>query len=107
SRNGILISDSRVLETLRKLDVIVLDKTGTITEGRFSLLHHEQLESNSVRVEQALAVGTSTSSSAIAQLETRTSITGAEEAIRLTASLEQYSEHPLGMAVVEFARHES
>lgn len=38
SRRGILVSDSRVLETLQKLDAVVLDKTGTITHGRFQLL---------------------------------------------------------------------
>lgn len=38
SRRGILISDARVLETIRRLDAVVLDKTGTITQGRFELL---------------------------------------------------------------------
>lgn len=37
-RRGILISDARVLETVRKVDVMVLDKTGTVTEGAFELL---------------------------------------------------------------------
>lgn len=38
SRRGILVSDARVLETIRHVDVVVLDKTGTATEGRFALL---------------------------------------------------------------------
>jgi heavy metal translocating P-type ATPase len=38
SRRGILVGDNRVLETVRKVDVVVLDKTGTVTEGRFSVL---------------------------------------------------------------------
>ncbi len=38
SRRGILVSDTRVLETIRDIDVAVLDKTGTATEGRFRLL---------------------------------------------------------------------
>jgi heavy metal translocating P-type ATPase len=38
SRRGILVSDTRVLETIRNVDVVVLDKTGTATEGRFALL---------------------------------------------------------------------
>ena len=38
SRRGILISDARVLETIRKVDAVVMDKTGTITLGRFELL---------------------------------------------------------------------
>jgi heavy metal translocating P-type ATPase len=38
ARRGILVSDTRVLETIRAVDVVVLDKTGTATEGRFELL---------------------------------------------------------------------
>ena len=38
SRRGILVSDTRVLETIRRVDVMVLDKTGTVTEGNFALL---------------------------------------------------------------------
>ena len=38
SRRGILVSDARVLETIRGVDVVVLDKTGTVTEGKFTLL---------------------------------------------------------------------
>jgi heavy metal translocating P-type ATPase len=37
-RRGILVRDSRVLETIRGVDVVVLDKTGTVTEGEFTLL---------------------------------------------------------------------
>jgi len=35
SRHGILIRDAAVLETFRKVDLLVLDKTGTVTEGEF------------------------------------------------------------------------
>jgi heavy metal translocating P-type ATPase len=38
SRRGILIRDSRVLEEVEKVDVVILDKTGTVTEGNFSVL---------------------------------------------------------------------
>jgi heavy metal translocating P-type ATPase len=38
SRRGILVRDTRVLETIRRIDVVVLDKTGTATEGHFRLL---------------------------------------------------------------------
>jgi heavy metal translocating P-type ATPase len=38
SRRGILVGDTRVLETIRGVDVVVLDKTGTATEGAFALL---------------------------------------------------------------------
>lgn len=38
SRRGILVSDSRVLETVGRVDLLVLDKTGTVTDGVFRLL---------------------------------------------------------------------
>jgi len=38
SRAGILVRDSRVLEAIRRIDTVVLDKTGTVTEGDFALL---------------------------------------------------------------------
>ena len=37
-RRGVLVSDTRVLETIRRVDVVVLDKTGTVTSGEFALL---------------------------------------------------------------------
>ncbi|MBK8793216.1 MAG: cation-translocating P-type ATPase [Holophaga sp.] len=40
SRRGILVRDVRVLETFRKVDVLVLDKTGTATEGDVRVREH-------------------------------------------------------------------
>jgi len=37
-RRGILVADTRVLETIRAVDLVVLDKTGTATTGEFTLL---------------------------------------------------------------------
>ncbi len=68
SRRGILISDTRALETARKVDVVLFDKTGTITEGNYSLLEVSN------------------------------------DDLPLLAALEQYSEHPLGQAIVRRAR---
>ncbi len=39
SRQGIIIRDVRVLETFRRVDLLVLDKTGTLTEGVFRVQH--------------------------------------------------------------------
>ena len=36
ARAGILVSDCRVLETLGKVDTLIFDKTGTVTEGSFT-----------------------------------------------------------------------
>ncbi|MBI2837771.1 MAG: heavy metal translocating P-type ATPase, partial [Acidobacteria bacterium] len=39
SKRGILVGESKVLETVARVDVMALDKTGTVTEGCFSVLH--------------------------------------------------------------------
>jgi Cu+-exporting ATPase len=75
---GVLIRNAEALETLEKVDTLVLDKTGTLTEGKPS-------------VESVIARP------------------GFEdvEVIRLVASLEQASEHPLAAAVVKAAKENS
>jgi Cu+-exporting ATPase len=75
AENGILIRSGEALERAHKLDVIVLDKTGTLTRGK-------------PEVTDIVA-----------------STDGAEaEILRLAASAERGSEHPLGEAIVEAAR---
>ncbi|MCH7611632.1 MAG: heavy metal translocating P-type ATPase [Chloroflexi bacterium] len=75
AENGILIRSAEALETAHKMNTIILDKTGTITEGKPSLT---DLQSNGVVTE--------------------------EELLRLVASAERSSEHPLGQAIVEEAQ---
>jgi Cu+-exporting ATPase len=74
ARRGILIRTAEALETAQKLNTIVLDKTGTITNGAPTLTNL-------------------TPSATIAS----------DELLRLVASAEQPSEHPLGRAVVGLA----
>ncbi|HHJ35103.1 MAG TPA: heavy metal translocating P-type ATPase [Gammaproteobacteria bacterium] len=71
---GVLIKNAEALETLEKVDVLVVDKTGTLTEGK-------------PKLESVLAVP------------------GFEEneVLRLAASLERASEHPLAEAIVRGA----
>jgi Cu+-exporting ATPase len=71
---GILFREAEAIERLRAVDTIVVDKTGTLTEGRPSL----------DRIEVVGAVKE-------------------EEALRLAASLERGSEHPLAAAIVAAA----
>lgn len=73
--SGILFRDAAAIENLRKVDVLVVDKTGTLTEGRpaFStVISTADLDEN--------------------------------EVLRLAASLDQGSEHPLADAIVRAAR---
>ncbi len=71
---GVLIKNAEALETLQKADTLVLDKTGTLTQGKPELM-------------SVVAVGGETE----------------ERVVRLVASLERGSEHPLAAAVVEAA----
>lgn len=70
---GILIKSGEALEKAHKLNMIVFDKTGTITEGK-PVITDIVIEDESISEEEFLSI---------------------------TASLEQHSEHPLGEAVVE------
>ena len=74
ARLGILVKSPAVLEKARQLDTVVLDKTGTITEGR-------PVVTDLIGVDGFVE----------------------EEWWHWAASLEQGSEHPLGKAVVEYA----
>ncbi|WP_428408625.1 copper-transporting P-type ATPase [Hyphococcus sp.] len=74
AQNGILIKNAEALETLEKVDTIVVDKTGTLTEGRPKLVL--------VEPQSPFTEG---------------------ELLSLAASVERGSEHPLAAAIVEGA----
>ncbi len=74
---GILFRDAAAIENLRKVDALIVDKTGTLTEGRPAF----------DRVVPAEGFA-------------------AEEVLRLAASLDQGSEHPLADAIVRRAREQ-
>ncbi len=71
AQNGILIKNAEALETFEKVDTIVVDKTGTLTEGRPKLV----------------------------LVEPQPTLTEAE-LLTLAASVEKGSEHPLAAAIV-------
>ena len=77
AENGILIKSGQALEAAYQLDTIVLDKTGTITVGKPSLT-------------DLLPLGAFNRS----------------DLLRLVASAEQHSEHPLAQAILEAAEEE-
>ena len=74
---GVLIKDAEALEAMHKTDVLITDKTGTITEGKPS-------------VEKIFVMNE--------QSETRI--------LQLISSLSQYSEHPLAKAIVKYTDQE-
>jgi Cu+-exporting ATPase len=76
AQDGVLIKNAEVLEQMQAVDTLVVDKTGTLTEGRpriVELVPHVDFEE--------------------------------DEVLRHAASLEQSSEHPLARAVVEGAKN--
>lgn len=99
SRNGILISDSSVLEKTRAIDVVVFDKTGTITEGRFELID-VALATQAGESLAAAASGSPTTNSididSVWAIFERDHLGG-------IAAIERFSEHPLGLAVINHA----
>jgi heavy metal translocating P-type ATPase len=100
SQAGLLISDSRILDTMGKVDVVVLDKTGTVTRGDFRLTEFAVLEA---QVEaHAMAACSSFSSYRAATIGAQDSFLA--DCLPLLAGVEMHSEHLLGRAVVQYAR---
>ncbi|MGH6852981.1 MAG: heavy metal translocating P-type ATPase, partial [Methylocella sp.] len=74
AQSGVLIKNAEALERMEKIDTLVVDKTGTLTEGKPKVA--------TVRTLGGL---------------------GEDEILRLAASLERASEHPLAAAIVDAA----
>jgi Cu+-exporting ATPase len=83
---GVLIKNAEALETMEKVDTIVVDKTGTLTAGLPNLVAMSL--SGSPQPEEALDALSPE----------------ANEMLRLAASLERVSEHPLAAAIVTAAK---
>ena len=74
AHDGVLIKDAEVLETLEKIDTVIVDKTGTLTEGKPKLTDCVPADGMSE-----------------------------DELVRFAASVERSSEHPLARAIVDDA----
>lgn len=77
AQSGVLIKNAEALENMNKVNVLITDKTGTITEGKPSVEKIYSSDSNDNDILQSIA------------------------------SLNQYSEHPLAQAVVNYAKTKS
>ena len=75
AQNGVLFKNAEAIEVMRKVDTLVVDKTGTLTEGKPKL---ESIVTNGTIDEERL--------------------------LHLAATLERHSEHPLAAAIVSGAR---
>ncbi|MBE7640611.1 heavy metal translocating P-type ATPase [Salegentibacter sp. BLCTC] len=75
AQNGVLIKNARALEEMDDVDTLIIDKTGTITEGKPKVEKVEVVSGNNE-----------------------------DEIIKLIASLNSQSEHPLAKATVNFAK---
>jgi Cu2+-exporting ATPase len=74
AQNGVLIKNAEALELMNKVNVLITDKTGTLTEGKPSVEKVYAADENSSALLQQIA------------------------------SLNQYSEHPLAQAIVQYAK---
>jgi len=77
SRNGILFKGSNFLDVMTDINVVVMDKTGTLTEGIFKV---QEIKATDI---------------------------DEKELLKLAAAIESQSTHPIGMAVVEHAGKDS
>jgi Cu+-exporting ATPase len=74
AQHGVLIRDAEALERMEKVDTLVVDKTGTLTEGRPKVVHVEPTQGFT-----------------------------ADQVLQRLASVERASEHPLALAIVNDA----
>lgn len=103
SRQGILVSDSSVLEKIRNLDAVVFDKTGTITNGKFELVDVALAAKENLQTAVFAAVG---NFQAEFKPDHQTVPDSFEtDDLPLIAALEKYSEHPLGNAITNYAKN--
>jgi len=75
AQSGVLVKDARAIEEMNKVDTLIIDKTGTITEGKPSLKNYKSFGEMSD-----------------------------EEVLKLAASIDANSEHPIAEAIVEGAK---
>ncbi len=77
TKNGVLIKGGEYVEEMKNMKVMVFDKTGTLTEGRLEVANIINFNDNS-----------------------------REDILRLTASMESHSKHPLAKAILQKAKDE-
>lgn len=79
AHHGLMIKNRAAIETAQHIDYVMMDKTGTLTEGRFSVNHYESFKAG----------------------------VSDEIVLSLFASLESQSNHPLATSIVDFAKNKN
>ena len=89
---GVLIRGPEILESTRRVDTVVLDKTGTVTEGR-------------MRVVDVWGAGTRVAAPDTAETpDDANHLTDAPDVLRYAAAVESLSEHPIARAIAAAGR---
>jgi Cu2+-exporting ATPase len=78
AQSGVLVKDARAIEEMNKVDILIVDKTGTLTEGKPSLKNYQSFGSMPD-----------------------------DEILKLAASIDANSEHPLADAIVKGAKEKN
>ncbi len=92
AENGILIKDAGSLELAHKIQTIVLDKTGTLTEGKPVVMNVFALKPSG--------------GSALTPSPSPSGERGERKLLKLVAAIERNSEHPLAEAIVDHAKQQ-
>ncbi|MCE5429829.1 copper-translocating P-type ATPase [Staphylococcus pseudintermedius] len=79
AHHGLMIKNRAAIETAQHIDYVMMDKTGTLTEGHFSVNHYESFKAG----------------------------VSDEAVLSLFASLESQSNHPLATSIVDFAKNKN
>lgn len=79
AHHGLMIKNRAAIETAQHIDYVMMDKTGTLTEGHFSVNHYESFKAG----------------------------VSDEAVLSLFASLESQSNHPLATSIVGFAKNKN
>ncbi|AQP53694.1 copper-translocating P-type ATPase [Vagococcus penaei] len=79
AQNGLLVKNRQALETAQHIDCVMMDKTGTLTEGHFKVNHYQSLTQDYTD----------------------------QEILGYFASIETHSNHPLAASVVAYAKEQN
>lgn len=99
ARAGVLVKNAEALERMARVDTILIDKTGTLTEGKPRLVAAVPAPRSALENDAPLQPAEALSGSGAAS-----AANGADALVRLAAAAESSSEHPLARAVVTEAK---